>query len=502
MLSNIYKGSGFGVKVLKIIEGIINVSYSPEAKLNAEVYNLESEIIGFVFSICNFSIEIIMLKDIRISLFDIVYIGTKPISFKFNNNVLGSVVTSLGELTYHFTLKENFQHQNEIPIFANAPNINQRSEVKEQLLTGHNVIDFLFPIGYGQRMMIIGDTKLYKTTETIKIIKTIMLNRKAIDRDKKTIFIYTSIGQKLSHIKEVMDYLIKNVIGNTLIINSQCNDTLGMQFLAPYSAMAMADYYSKQGYNIVVLLDDLSKHAICYRELMLLAKKSYGRDYYASDIFYKHSSLLERAYNNPKGGSVTSFVLTETIDEELTSYINTNIISITDGQLVFAKELLKFDITPAISTKYSVSRIGFNAQSKILNKVATFCSISLSNYYNNLDFYNMYRNNCDDKIKSYIYTGLYVINMIYKLYPNTTIDYVKQIIIATMIHIRYLYNEFTLSNIEDNLFILKVKKDINAVYDIIMQDSDIVAKMKKDINDLEIMQSIEDVLKQLLKNKN
>ena len=499
-MQNIYKGSGFSVKVLNIIDSIIYTSYILEATLYAEVYDSESSVIGYVGSIGSSFIEVILVKNIKIVLLDILYIGINQISIKFNNNVLGSIVTPIGDNIMHFTVKENFYNQNTVPIIADSLNINQRCPIDNQLLTGYNVIDILFPIGYGQRMMVIGDSKTYKTTYIIQIIKTILSNRKIINRDQKTIFIYASIGQTNAHLKAILNFLIKNTVGNALIINSACNDMLGMQFLTPYSAMSIANYYAQQGYNIVVILDDLTKHANCYRELMLLNKKPYGRDYYSSDIFFKHSSLLERAFNGLKG-SVTTFILTETLDEEITSYIATNIISITDGQLVFTKDMLKKDIMPPISTRYSVSRVGFNAQSKILNKVATLCNMALSNYYANLDFFNMYRDNCNKTIKEHIYLGMYIINMIYKIYPDITIDYLKQVIIVAVIDSRVYFDQYSVDNIMEDGFRKKIIKLIENVYSVAIKNKVIMDKLIANINDITIIEDINNEIKIYLKNE-
>lgn len=493
-MNNIHRGSGFISKVMTLYEGFIHTSYIAEASLYREVFNEQSQIIGFVSAVYSTYIEVVLLSKIKIELYDIVYISNNCISFSFNNNILGSVVNPLGEYISHFTLKENFHNNTLVNIFSEAPNISEREPICDQLITGHNVIDMLIPIGKGQRMMIIGPEKVYKTFNVTNVIKNILSNRKIVKYDLKTIFVYVSISKTNSHLKEVLDNMVGNVVGNTLIINAHPSDTIGMQFLAPYSGMAFAEYYAKQGYDMVVILDDLTAHAERCRELGLLSKKPYGRDYYPSEIFFRHSSLLERAYNG-KNGSITILCITESKGDDITEYITTNIISITDGQLVFDSNMVKSQILPPISIKYSVSRVGLSAQSKIFSEIATQCNISLANYYDNVDFYNMYENNCDEEVIKSIYDGEYTLCMLYSISNNNVLDFVYQVIIATILKYKVGYNDFTIQTIRNGDMKNKINKTIVLSYNQIIKDSNIINKLEINVHDISVMEEINEIIK-------
>lgn len=493
-MHNIHRGSGFVSKVMSLYEGFIHVSYITEAALYREVFNEQSQIIGFVNAIYSTYIEVVLLSKDKIELYDIVYISNNCISFSFNNNILGSIVNPLGEYISHFTLKENFHNGTSVQIFSDAPNISERENISQQLLTGHNVIDMLIPICKGQRMMIIGPEKVYKTINITNIIRNILNNRKLISYDLKTIFIYVSISKTNAHLKEVLDNMVGNVVGNTLIINAHSSDTIGMQFLAPYSGLAFAEYYAKQGYDMVVILDDLTTHAERCRELGLLSKKPYGRDYYPSEIFFRHSSLLERAYTG-KNGSITILCLTESKDNDITEYITTNIISITDGQVVFDSNMVKSQILPPISTKYSVSRVGLSAQSKIFSEISTQCNISLANYYNNVDFYNMYANNCDETIIKSVYDGEYTLCMLYSLSNNSVLDFVQQIIISTILKYKIGYEDFDISSIRSGKLKVRMEKLVLDTYNEITKDSIIMRKIEANMHDISVMSDIYQILK-------
>lgn len=492
-MNNIHRGSGCITKVMNLYEGFIHTSYISEAALYREVFNEQSQIIGFVNAIYTNYIEVVLLSKIRIELFDIVYISNNCISFSFNNNILGSVVNPLGEYISHFTLKENFNNNTFVNIFSDAPNISEREPICNQLITGHNVIDMLIPIGKGQRMMIIGPEKVYKTFNVTNIIKNILNNRKLVKYDLKTIFVYVSISKTNSHLKSVLDNMVSNVVGNTLIINAHPSDTIGMQFLAPYSGLAFAEYYAKQGYDMVVILDDLTAHAERCRELGLLSKKAYGRDYYPSEIFFRHSSLLERAYNG-KNGSITILCVTESKGDDITEYITTNIISITDGQIFFDSNMVKLQILPPVSIKYSVSRVGLSAQSKIFSEIATQCNISLANYYNNIDFYNMYENNCDIEVIQSIYDGEYTLCMLYSISNNSVLDFIQQVIVATILKYKIGYNDFTVSTIRNGDMKNFMNKLILLTYNKIIKNTDIINKLSENVHEISVMNDIYTIL--------
>ncbi|OGF20644.1 F0F1 ATP synthase subunit alpha [Candidatus Falkowbacteria bacterium RBG_13_39_14] len=258
-----------------------------------------------------------------------------------------------------------------------APGVIARQPVTEAVQTGIKAIDAMIPIGRGQRELIIGDRKIGKTTIAIDTI----INQKNSD----IICIYCAIGQKAASVAKVVEILRKEgALDHTIIVAALANEQTAFRYLSPYAACAIGEEFMEQGKHALVIYDDLSKHAVAYREMSALLKRPIGREAYPGDIFYVHSRLLERAArlsDEKGGGSLTALPIIETLGGDVTSYISTNVISITDGQIYLENGLFNTGFRPAITVGLSVSRVGGAAQTKIMKKVAGRLRIDLAQYH-------------------------------------------------------------------------------------------------------------------------
>jgi len=260
-----------------------------------------------------------------------------------------------------------------------APSIISRSPVNTPLETGLKVVDSMVPIGHGQRELIIGDMKTGKTAIALDTI----INQKGTD----TLCIYVAIGQKRSSVARIQKILTeRDCMSYTIIVAATASDSAALQFIAPYSGCAMGEYFMERGLRVLCVYDDLSKHAVAYRQLSLLLRRPPGREGYPGDVFFLHSRLLERSANLANSGSLTALPVIETIQGDVSAYIPTNVISITDGQIFLETELFSRGIRPAVSPGLSVSRVGSAAQSQVIKKLAGNLKLELAQFREVEDF--------------------------------------------------------------------------------------------------------------------
>jgi F-type H+-transporting ATPase subunit alpha len=294
-------------------------------------------------------------------------------------DVLGRILNPLGE---PIDGKGKLLTTDQLSIEQIAPSIIARKPVREPLETGIKFIDSMIPIGCGQRELIIGDKKTGKTAVAIDTI----LNQKGND----IICVYVAIGQKKSSVARVAKILAeKESIENVIIVSASASDAAALQYLAPYSGCALGEYFRDLGRKVLIIYDDLSKHAVAYRQMSLLLRRPPGREGYPGDVFYIHSRLLERAAKLRdekvdnlvfEGGSLTALPIIETIQGDVSAYIPTNVISITDGQIFLEASLFNRGIRPAINPGISVSRVGSSAQNKVIKKLAGSLKLELAQY--------------------------------------------------------------------------------------------------------------------------
>lgn len=297
----------------------------------------------------------------------------KVVSVPVGEKLLGRVVNALGE---PIDGKGPIDYATTRPIESEAPGIIQRKSVSVPLQTGIKAIDSMIPIGRGQRELIIGDRQTGKTEIAIDTI----INQK----NTGVICIYVAIGQKSTSVASLANELTRNgAMEYTIIVSAGASESAPLQYIAPYSGCAMAEYFREQGKDVLIVYDDLSKHAVAYRALSLLIRRPPGREAYPGDVFYLHSRLLERAAcvaEEYGGGSITALPIIETQAGDVSAYIPTNVISITDGQIFLETELFHAGIMPAINPGISVSRVGGSAQLKGMKKVAGELKLIYSQY--------------------------------------------------------------------------------------------------------------------------
>lgn len=364
--------------VLNVGDGIAQVHGISNVRSN-EVIRFESGSKGIALNLDSSYTNIVILDgDNKIKQGDKVFREKESLKVPVGKNLLGRIVNSLGKpIDDKGDINSNtFQN-----IESEAPGIIERQSINEPLYTGIKIIDSLIPIGKGQRELIIGDRQLGKTSIAIDCI----INQKPSHKTKKPVYcIYVSIGQKCSNIayiaKKLEDY---GSLEYTTIVNASASDSAAMQFLAPYTGCAMGEFFRDRGMHVLVVYDDLSKHAIAYRQISLLLKRPPGREAYPGDIFFIHSKLLERSAklsNERGGGSLTALPIVETQSGDISSYIPTNVISITDGQIFLEEEIFNQGIKPAINIGLSVSRVGSAAQKKAIKTVAGKLKLQLAQY--------------------------------------------------------------------------------------------------------------------------
>ena len=297
----------------------------------------------------------------------------KVVAVPVGEKLLGRVVNALGEPVDG---KGPVEYSDTRPIESEAPGIIERESVSVPLQTGIKAIDSMIPIGRGQRELIIGDRQTGKTEIAIDTI----INQKNTD----VICIYVAIGQKSTSVAQLANELERNgAMEYTIIVSASASESAPLQYIAPYSGCAMAEYFREQGKDVLIIYDDLSKHAVAYRALSLLIRRPPGREAYPGDVFYLHSRLLERAAcvsDEYGGGSITALPIIETQAGDVSAYIPTNVISITDGQIFLETELFHSGIMPAINPGISVSRVGGSAQLKAMKKVSGELKLLYSQY--------------------------------------------------------------------------------------------------------------------------
>ncbi len=357
---------------------------------------------------------------------DIVKRTGRVVSVPVGDKLIGRVVNALGE---PIDGKGPIAAAGFEPIEKNAPGIIERQHVDTPLQTGIKAIDSMIPIGRGQRELIIGDRQTGKTT----IATDTILNQKG----KDVICIYVAIGQKRSTVAQVVENLTRGgAMGYTIVVSATASELAPMQYIAPYTGCTMGEYFMHQGKDVLVIYDDLSKHAVAYRAISLLIRRPPGREAYPGDVFYLHSRLLERAArmsDKKGGGSLTALPIIETQAGDVSAYIPTNVISITDGQIFLESELFNSGIMPAVNPGISVSRVGGDAQIKAMKKVAGSLKL-LYSQYRELQSFAQFGSDLDADTKSRLALGARIVEVL-KQKNEAPVDVAHQVrIIYAVVH--------------------------------------------------------------------
>ena len=359
--------------VISVGDGIARVHGIDKCRAN-ELLEFKNGSYGMALNLEENSVSAVLLgNDVGISEGSVVKRTGRVVSVPVGENMIGRVVNALGQ---PIDGKGPIASSEFRAIERRAYGIIERKSVSVPLQTGIKAIDAMIPIGRGQRELIIGDRQTGKTV----IATDTIINQKG----KGVICIYVAIGQKQSTVTNVVDTLYKNgAMDYTIVVSATAAESAPLQYIAPYSGCSMGEYFMEQGKDVLIVYDDLSKHAVAYRALSLLIRRPPGREAYPGDVFYLHSRLLERAARlSPEcgGGSLTALPIIETQAGDVSAYIPTNVISITDGQIFLESELFHAGIRPAVNPGISVSRVGGNAQIKAMKKVAGSLKLLYSQY--------------------------------------------------------------------------------------------------------------------------
>ena len=403
---------------------------------------------------------------------DIVKRTGKVVSVPVGKALIGRVVNALGE---PIDGKGMIEAEAFRPIEMPAPGIIDRQHVSRPLQTGIKAIDAMIPIGRGQRELIIGDRQTGKTT----IATDTILNQKG----KNVICIYVAIGQKRSTVAQVVENLTTaGAMDYTIVVSATASELAPMQYIAPYTGCAMGEHFMHQGKDVLVIYDDLSKHAVAYRAISLLIRRPPGREAYPGDVFYLHSRLLERAAqlsDKLGGGSLTALPIIETQAGDVSAYIPTNVISITDGQIFLESELFNAGIMPAVNPGISVSRVGGDAQIKAMKKVAGTLKL-LYSQYRELQSFAQFGSDLDADTKSRLSLGERIVAVL-KQKNNAPAEVAHQVCILYAVTKGYL-KDIDVARVPE--FELQLKEFMDNRYGAVLDAIRTTGKLESDTEEL------------------
>lgn len=406
--------------IIQIGDGIARV-YGLDDCMQGELLEFPNNVYGMALNLEQDNVGCVLLgSEEGIKEGDIVKRTNKIVEVPVGEGILGRVVNPLGE---EIDGKGPINYSGTRPIEVPAPSIIDRSSVNEPLQTGIKAIDSMVPIGKGQRELIIGDRQTGKTAIAVDTI----LNQKG----KDVICIYVAIGQKQSTVAHIVNTLEEmGALDYSIIVAGTASESAPLQYLAPYAGCSMGEYFMHKGKDVLIIYDDLSKHAVAYRTMSLLLRRPPGREAYPGDVFYIHSRLLERAAKLSKehgGGSLTALPIIETLAGDVTAYIPTNVISITDGQIFLESELFNTGQRPAVNAGISVSRVGGNAQIKAMKQVSGTLRLELAQY-TELAAFAQFGSDLDSDSKRRLEKGKRILEVL-KQEQYKPMDVEKQIVI-------------------------------------------------------------------------
>lgn len=460
--------------VITVGDGVALV-YGLDKAMLGELVEFPHGIYGMVMNLEEENVGCVLLgNDTEIKEGDLVKRTKRVVEVPVGDQLLGRVVNALGQpLDGLGDIKTSKTR----PVERIAPGVMFRKSVDTPLQTGIKAIDAMIPIGRGQRELIIGDRQTGKTAIAVDTI----INQ----HDQNVNCIYVAIGQKNSTVASIVDKLRKaDAMKYTVVVSATASELAPLLYLAPYSGMAMAEEWLEQGKDTLIIFDDLSKHAVAYRTLSLLLKRPSGREAYPGDVFYLHSRLLERACKLDKeygGGSITALPIIETQQGDISAYIPTNVISITDGQIFLMTDLFNAGQRPAIDSGLSVSRVGSAAQIKAMKQVASSLKIELANY-RELQAFSQFGSDLDASTKAVLNHGAVLMEILkQKQYDTYPVD--RQIIELFAAKHGYL----------DSLPVDKIQEYLDKLY------SHFSSSHKKELDEIMSKKIISDELEKSLK---
>ena len=466
-------------RVILVGDGIARVYGLTNCMAN-ELLEFEDGSAGLAQNLEEDTVSVAMLSnDNNIREGTVVRRTGKVLSVPVGEKMLGRVVNALGE---PIDGKGPIEYSGFNPIEAEAPGIIERKSVSVPLQTGIKAIDSMIPIGRGQRELIIGDRQTGKTEIAIDTI----INQKNTD----VLCIYVAIGQKNTSVVSLVNTLTKaGAMDYTIVVSASASESAPLQYIAPYSGCAMAEYFRAQGKDVLIIYDDLSKHAVAYRALSLLIRRPPGREAYPGDVFYLHSRLLERAAcvaSKYGGGSITALPIIETQAGDVSAYIPTNVISITDGQIFLETELFHSGVMPAINPGISVSRVGGSAQKKSMKKVSGELKL-LYSQYRELQAFAQFGSDLDADTKARLALGERIVEVL-KQNRNNPISVGCQVAIIYAVTKGWL----------DTIPVDKVKEFEERLYEKLQnQKSDLLARFEEGYFEDEDIASLEETLREM-----
>ena len=467
--------------VLEVGDGIARI-YGLSNAMSGELLTFENGVVGMALNLEENNIGAVIFGESRGIKEGSTVRGTgKVAEVPAGNELLGRVVDALGS---PIDGKGDITADKYMPIERQASGIIARKPVSEPLQTGIKSIDGMFPIGKGQRELIIGDRQTGKTAIAIDAI----INQKGTG----TLCVYVAIGQKRSTVAQIYKKLEETgALEYTIIVAATASESAPLQYLAPYSGVAMGEYFMDQGKNVLIVYDDLSKHAVAYREMSLLLKRPPGREAFPGDVFYLHSRLLERAAklsDKLGGGSITALPIIETKAGDISAYIPTNVISITDGQIFLETDLFNSGFRPAINAGVSVSRVGGNAQIKAMKQVASKVKLELAQY-NELLAFTQFGSDPDKATRDQLNRGARIMEVLKQA------QYTPYAVEEQVISFYSVTNGFF-----DDIPVEKVRNFEKSLIESMRNNSDILGKIldKKQLTD-DLRQEIDEFIKQYKK---
>lgn len=446
-------------RILDVGDGVARVDGLKDVALG-ELVLFRNKIPGVTFNLEEFLVGCIVLGDFTVLKESDTVIATGDIlKIPVGESLIGRVVDPL---CYPLDGKGKVLPSEFYPIEKIAPGVTLREPVNTPVQTGIKAIDSMIPIGRGQRELIIGDRGTGKTTLAIDTI----INQK----DKNLICIYVAIGQRASRVARVVDVLEKfGALSHSIVVAANASDPASLQYLAPYAGCSIGEYFLDQGKDVLVVFDDLTKHAWAYREISLVLRRPAGREAYPGDVFYLHSRLLERACKLSKkygGGSLTALPIIETQAGDISAYIPTNVISITDGQIYLESDLFHAGIRPAINVGLSVSRVGSAAQTKAMKQVAGKLKLELAQY-RELAAFAQFEAELDEKTKKFLDRGARMTQILIQK-NNQPLDLAHEVLVLWIGIKGYLDNlpVASISEFESKFLEYVVQKDPQVMADI------------------------------------
>ena len=457
--------------VILVGDGIAKVSGLDKC-MAGELVEFPNGAFGMAQNLEEDTVSVVILgSDNGIKEGDTVKRTGKVVSVPVGAGLIGRVVNALGE---PIDGKGAIEAEAYRPIESPAPGIIERKHVNVPLQTGIKAIDAMIPIGRGQRELIIGDRQTGKTT----IATDTILNQKG----KDVICIYVAIGQKRSTVAQIVNNLtVGGAMDYTIVVSATASELAPMQYIAPYAGCAIGEHFMYQGKDVLVIYDDLSKHAVAYRAISLLIRRPPGREAYPGDVFYLHSRLLERAAqlsDDLGGGSLTALPIIETQAGDVSAYIPTNVISITDGQIFLETELFNAGVMPAVNPGISVSRVGGDAQIKAMKKVAGSLKL-LYSQYRELQSFAQFGSDLDADTKARLALGERIVAVL-KQKNNAPVEVAHQVCILYAVTNGYLKD---IAQEQIGEFELRLREFMDTRYENVLSAIRTTGKLEKDTED-------------------